>query len=65
MYTCREANLPLYFLPFFLMGSTLNSFPVGVDQAPRFIKTFFVLSSIEHEILNAHKYKNIKKFGFF
>ena len=28
-------------------------------------KTFFVLNSIEHEILNAHKYKNIKKFGFF
>ena len=28
-------------------------------------KTFFVLNSIEHEILNAHKYKNINKFGFF
>ena len=28
-------------------------------------KTFFVLNSIEHEILIAHKYKNIKKFGFF
>ena len=24
-----------------------------------------MLNSIEHEILNAHKYKNIKKFGFF
>ena len=23
-----------------------------------------MLNSIEHEILNAHKYKNIKKFGF-
>ena len=32
---------------------------------PRGYKTFFVLNSIEHEILNAHKYKNIKKFGFF
>ena len=31
---------------------------------PRGYKTFFLLSSIEHEILNAHKYKNIKKFGF-
>ena len=30
---------------------------------PRGYKTFFVLNSIEHEILNAHKYKNIKKFG--
>ena len=28
-------------------------------------KTFFMLNSIEHEILNAHKYKNIKKFSFF
>ena len=28
-------------------------------------KTFFMLNSVEHEILNAHKYKNIKKFSFF
>ena len=28
-------------------------------------KTFFMLSSVEHEILNAHRYKNIKKFSFF
>ena len=27
-------------------------------------KTFFVLNSVEHEISNAHKYKNIKKFSF-
>ena len=32
---------------------------------PRGYKTFFMLNSTEHEILNAHKYKNIKKFGFF
>ena len=32
---------------------------------PRRYKTFFMLDSVEHEILNAHKYKNIKKFGFF
>ena len=32
---------------------------------PRGYKTIFVLNPIEHEILNAHKYKNIKKFGFF
>ena len=24
-----------------------------------------MLNTAEHEILNAHKYKNIKKFGFF
>ena len=29
---------------------------------PRGHKTFF--SSVEHEILNAHKYKNTKKFSF-
>ena len=28
-------------------------------------KTFFMLNSVEHEILNAHKYKNIKTFSFF
>ena len=32
---------------------------------PRGYKTFFVLNTIEHEILNAHKDKNIKNFGFF
>ena len=26
-------------------------------------KTFFVLNSVEHEISNAHKYKNIKTFS--
>ena len=28
-------------------------------------KTFFVLNSVEHEILNAGKYKNIKKISIF
>ena len=39
----------------------------GIDVLiwPRDYKTFFVLNSVEHEILNAHKYKNIKKFGLF
>ena len=32
---------------------------------PRGYKTFFVLNSVEHEILNAHKYKNIKKSSAF
>ena len=32
---------------------------------PQGYKTFFVLNSSEHEILHAHKYKNIKEFGFF
>ena len=28
-------------------------------------KTFFILNSVEHGILNADKYENIKKFGLF
>ena len=36
-----------------------------VETWSRGYKTFFVLNSVEHEILNAHKYKNIKKFGLF
>ena len=28
-------------------------------------KTFSMLKSAKHEILNAHKYENIKKFGIF
>ena len=31
----------------------------------RSYKTFFILNSVEHEILNAHKFKNIKTFGLF
>ena len=36
-----------------------------METWPRGYKTFFVLNSVEHENLNAHKYKNIKKFGIF
>ena len=32
---------------------------------PRGYKTFFMLNSAEHEILNAHKHKHYKKFGFY
>ena len=28
-------------------------------------KTYFMLNSADHEILNAHKYKNIKKLSIF
>ena len=35
------------------------------ENRPRVYKTFIMLNSAEHEILNAHKYKNIKKFGVF
>ena len=32
---------------------------------PRGCKALFMLNSVEHEILNARKYKNIKKFGLY
>ena len=32
---------------------------------PRGYKTFFMLNSVEHKILKAHKYKNIKKSNIF
>ena len=32
---------------------------------PRGYKTFFMLISVEYEVLNAHKYKNITKLGIF
>ena len=38
---------------------------VGVKIRPRVYKTYFVLTSAEHEILNAHEYKNIKQFNIF
>ena len=37
---------------------------VKLEIWPRDYKTFFMLNSVEHEILNAHKYKNVKNFGF-
>ena len=42
--------------------------PLACDDGstrPRGYKTIFMLTKVEHEILNAHKCKNIKKFGFF
>ena len=50
-----------------LHGSLLNdkyqlyhSLLHGLRSGPEVIKLFFMLNSDEHEILNAHKYKNIK-----
>ena len=36
-----------------------------MKPGPEIIKLFSVLNSVEHETLNAPKYKNIKKFGLF
>ena len=38
---------------------------IVIDTRVRGYKTFFMLNSVEHEILNAHKYEDIKKFSFF
>ena len=35
-----------------------------IEPGPEVIKKI-MLNSAEHEILNAHKYKNIKKFSLF
>ena len=35
-----------------------------IENWPRGYKTFFMLNSAEHEILNARKYKKINKLGF-
>ena len=35
------------------------------EPRPRDYKTLSMLNSAEHEILNTHKCKNIKKFSFF
>ena len=42
----------------------LNEFYLE-ETWPRGYKTFFILNSVEHEILNVHKYENIKKFSIF
>ena len=41
------------------------NFFITSGPGPEVIKLFFVLNSVEHEILNAHKHKNIKKFRLF
>ena len=42
---------------------TLIYFKGIQDNWPRGYKTFCMLNSAEHEILNVHKYKNFKKFS--
>ena len=58
-YSHKETNL----LPGF--KSRLFSFRVTQLTRPRGYKTFFMLNSLEHEILNAHKYENINKVSIF
>ena len=37
----------------------------SLEAWPRGYKTFLMLNLVEHEILNAHEYIYIKKFGCF
>ena len=37
----------------------------NTEPGPEVIKLFFMLNSAEHELLNAHKYENIKNFSIF
>ena len=38
---------------------------IDFENWPGGYKTFFMLNPVEYEILNAHKYENIKKFSIF
>ena len=54
-------------LPKFLMAADKEFFHktyVTQESRARAYKIFSMLNSAEHEILNAHKFKNIKKFSF-
>ena len=46
-------------------GDVYGSINFHQLSGPKVIKLFSMLSLVEHELLNAHKYKNIKKFNFF
>ena len=51
-------------MPFSSIYNSVRLKPLNLacKLLPRGYKTLFMLNSTEHEILNAHKYKNIKKF---
>ena len=52
-----QIKLPVGTDTFLLVSLTMNYWARGY-------KNVFMLNSAEHETLNAHKYKNIKKFRF-
>ena len=59
-----------FFTNYIVMGSQLGyifcaNLRNGTKSWPQGYKTFFMLNLVEHEILNAHKFKNIKEFGLF
>ena len=48
-----------------VLQAVFNLLDITFVSRSRGYKTFFMLSSAKNEILNAHKYKNIKKSSFF
>ena len=54
-----------------IAGKSLNSIKYAPGcsmndiSGPEVIKLVFMLNSVDHEISNARKYKNIKKFSLF
>ena len=71
----KTEDLPLWMtifstaIPILMQFFTFSYFKVYYialkANTTRGYKTFFMLNSAEHEILNAYKYKTIKKFSFF
>ena len=51
--------------PLNVYSFTINKLSRNFINLARRNKTFYMLSSAEHEILNAHKCENIKKFSIF
>ena len=49
----------------FRIFKLFSTTPNQIKTWPGVYKTFFMVNPAEHEILNAHKYENIKKFSFF
>ena len=61
---------PLTFLTYIRCVKELKTYLLKlltnwIHPGPEVIKEVSILNSAEQEILNAHKYKNIKKFSFF
>ena len=55
------------YLSYFSTNTDLMTYALSkrFNSGPEVIKPFSVFNSVEHGILNAHLYKNIKKFGLF
>ena len=62
-HDCMKNNIK--YLKIIIIWWYLSFIITKLGARARGYKTFFMLNSVEHEILNAHKYKIIKKFGLY